>query len=110
MIDFTKYSVPMLYSRNKNLEYKKQIIESSKALLGFLKREGLITKEPFEDDGALKMDFELKLSDLSPQGVELFAKAVPLWLTKNDQGGDRSDVGLLEKALKKIKAQTTYHN
>ncbi|MFZ0153324.1 hypothetical protein [Pseudomonas sp.] len=104
MVDFTKYSVPMLYSRNKNLEYKQHIIESSTALLGFLWREGVIVNNPFDDAGNLKMDFILKLSDLSPEGVGLFKKAIPMWLQKNDRGGDRSDVGGLEKELKKIRS------
>jgi len=104
MKDFTKYSVPMLYSRNKNLEYKQHIIDTSTALLGFLWREGLIVKKPFDDAGNLKMDFIVKLSDLGPEGIELFKKAIPAWLQKNDRGGDRSDVGGLERGLKKIRS------
>ncbi|MBV7566010.1 hypothetical protein [Pseudomonas sp. PDM27] len=105
MVDFTKYSVPMLYSRNKNLEYKQHVIDASMALLGFLWREGLIANKPFDDAGGLKMDFIVKLSDLSPEGVELFKKAVPAWLQKVDRGGDRSDVVGLEKELKKIRSK-----
>ena len=105
MVDFTKYSVPMLYGRSKNLEYKRHVIEISTALLGFLWREGLVVKVPFDDAGGLKMDFIVKLSDLSSEGEELFKKIVPAWLQKIDRGGDRSDVTGLEKELKKIRSK-----
>ncbi|WP_455921736.1 hypothetical protein [Pseudomonas putida] len=104
MIDFVKYSVPMLYSRNKSLAYRESIVESSVALLGFLKREGLILNDPFDEQGMLKMDFELRLSELSPEGVEMFKKIVPSWLLKNDRSGIHSDTSYLEKSLLKLRA------
>lgn len=103
MVDLTKYSVPMLYSRSKNLEYKESIIEKSVSLLSFLKREGLIKNEPFDADGNLDMTFILRQSDLAPDGLELFKKAIPAWLGKLDRGLAATDVSYLEKALREIR-------
>lgn len=103
MVDLVKFSVPLLYSRNKNLEYKSNIIEMSTSLLGFLKQENLIKTEPFTTSGDLKMDFELRESEITPDGLKMFKDAIPKWWKKIDQGLDRSDIEYLKASLKKIR-------
>ncbi|WP_199900110.1 hypothetical protein [Caldalkalibacillus mannanilyticus] len=78
MVDLTKYSVSLLYSRSKNLDYKKSIKESSTSLLVFLKEQGLITDDPLDEHGVLKLDFIVKESDLSPEGSSYSRKPYPL--------------------------------
>lgn len=103
MVDLTKYSVSLLYSRSKNLDYKKSIKESSTSLLVFLKEQGLITDDPLDEHGVLKLDFIVKESDLSPEGIELFKEAIPAWLRKLDRGINPEDTSFLLGALDEIR-------
>ncbi|WP_162868434.1 hypothetical protein [Pseudomonas viridiflava] len=104
MIDLVKFSLPLLLSRNKNLQYKKNIMDMSVSLLRFLESENLISIGPFTDSGELKSDFELRESQFTEEGLEFFKRAVPKWWNKIDRGLDRSDVTYLESELLKIRA------
>lgn len=104
MTDLVKFSLPLLLSRNKNLQYKKNIMDMSVSLLRFLESENLISISPFTDSGELKSDFELRESQFAEEGLELFKRAVPKWWNKIDRGLDRSDVTYLESELLKIRA------
>jgi len=101
-LDFTLCSIPMLMSRNKSSEYQRQIIVRYTVLMSFLKVRGLIFKEPFDNDGNLKMDLVIKKSDATSQCLELFKKAVPAWHAYVDKGGDVNNTSKIEKALAKI--------
>lgn len=103
MVDLTKYSVPTLYSRNKNLSYKEGVIARATPLLVFLKQQDLISKDPLDENGSLKLDFIIKESDLTPEGLELFKKAVPAWMRGTDRGRDPDDTSSLMKALNEIR-------
>jgi hypothetical protein len=74
----------------------------SSALLGFFYREKLINKNPFDSEGMLKMDFELRESEMSLEGRELFCSAVPKWWRKIDKGMEPANVHYLEAELTKI--------
>lgn len=104
MIDFTLFSVPLLYSRNKNLQYKENTIQMSTALLKLLHDEGVISTPPFTENGDLKMDFLVRKSDVTEEGVELFKNVIPKWWQKIDRGLDRSDVSFLKRELDKLRA------
>lgn len=108
MVDFTMFSVPLLYSRNKNLQYKENIIQMSTALLKFLQDEGVISTLPFTESGDLKMNFVIRKSDLNEQGVELFKHAIQKWWKKIDAGLDRSDVRFLKRELDKLRASESH--
>ena len=101
-LDFTLCSIPMLMSRNKSSEYQRQIIVRYTVLMSFLKVRGLIFKEPFDNDGNLKMDLVIKKSDATSQCLELFKKAVPAWHAYVDKGGDVNNTSKIEKALAKL--------
>ena len=103
MVDLIKFSVPLLYSRNKNLQYKEDVIKMSTALSKFLKDEGVISNAPFTESGELKKDFEIRESDLTEDGVELFKSAIHKWWRKIDAGLDASDVSYLKSELNKIR-------
>ncbi|AJW65130.1 hypothetical protein VO54_03704 [Elizabethkingia miricola] len=103
MIDLTKYSVSTLYSRNKSRSYKESIIARSTALLLFLKNNNLISKDPIDENGNLKLDFIVKESDLTLEGLELFKKAIPSWMRGTDRGRDPEDISSLLRALGKIR-------
>lgn len=101
--DFTLCSLPMLYSRNKNRTYHERITRSLTALLTFMKANELFAKDPFNEDGSLNKAFELKQSEVTPEGVEMFRKIVPGWFTYLDKGGTVDNLSRLEKGLEKIR-------
>jgi len=89
----------MLLSRNKSEAYKRLVLKQLEALMGFLKEEGLIVIDPFDDSGNLKQDFVLSASGSSREGVELFKCAIPAWFKYLDAGGDVNNLSSLKKAL-----------
>ena len=101
-LDFTLCSIPMLMSRNKSTAYHDQIVSRYTVLMRFLKDNDLIRKEPLNFDGSLKMDLVLKKSDVTPQCLELFKKAVPAWHAQIDRSGKVDNVSKLIKALAQI--------
>ena len=51
-IDFTLHNIPLLLTRNKSKQWQEDIIQSSTALLNFLKNnEVIFVSEPFDDEG-----------------------------------------------------------
>lgn len=103
-VDLSLHNIPMLLSANKSDTYRDQIIRISIALMIFLKKHALLVgAEPFDDKGNIKEDFVLRMSNLKPEGLELFKKAVPSWSAFIDNGGNIEDVSRLEKALQKIR-------
>lgn len=100
-LDFTLCSIPMLISRNKSADYQRQIVARYTVLMSFLKVHGLISKEPFDKDGNLKMDLIIRKSDATSKCLELFKKVVPAWHAYVDKGGDINNTSKMEKALAK---------
>lgn len=106
-IDYTLLDLPMLLTRNKNKWWQDPIIQSSIALLGFLKKhELLIDVEPFDEQGNLKTDTVVKMSNVTPEGLELFKAAVNGWydyLARSTVPTKYQNVSRLEKGLAKIR-------
>jgi hypothetical protein len=95
----------MLYSRNKSKEYQERIVLKLTVLLEFLKKNDLISVDPFKADGSLDLDFILKKNDAKPDCVELFKKVIPGWFSYLDKGGDVNNIKRLSEGLKKIMDQ-----
>jgi len=103
-VDLSLHNIPVLLSANKSDAYREQIIRLSTALLAFLKSHDLLTGvEPFDEGGAIKEDFVLRMSNVTDDGLELFKKVVPGWSAYIDKGGDIENVSRLEKGLQKIR-------
>jgi hypothetical protein len=101
-LDFTLCSIPMLLSRSNSTAYHDQIVSRYTVLMRFLKDHNLLHKEPFNSAGSLKMDLVLKKSDVTPQCLELFKKAVPAWHAQIDRSGKVDNLSRLIKALDQI--------
>ena len=101
-IDFTLCDIPMLLSRNKNTSYRESIVRRHTVLMRFLKAHDLIRKEPFNEDGTLKTDLILKMSDVNARCVALYRKAIPGWHTFLDRGGKLDNISRLEKGLAQV--------
>jgi hypothetical protein len=100
--DFTLCSIPMLISRNNSEAYHDKIVSRYTVLMRFLKDNNLVYKEPLSSDGSLKMDLVLKKSDVTPQCLELFKKAIPAWHAQIDRSGKVDNVSKLIKAMEQI--------
>ncbi|CAN7170346.1 hypothetical protein LJR230_000232 [Trinickia sp. LjRoot230] len=106
-VDLTLHNIPALLSANKSDAYRDQIIRISETLLGFLKKHDLLVGvEPFDAIGKLNEEFVLRMSNVTPDGLELFKKAIPSWSAHIDSGGAIEDVSRLEKALKKVQEKS----
>jgi len=101
-IDFTLCDMPMLLSRNKNTSYRESILRRHTVLMRFLKAHDLIHKEPFNEDGTLKTDLVLKMSDVDARCVTLYRKAIPGWHAFLDRGGKLDNISRLEKGLAQV--------
>jgi len=101
-IDFTLCSIPMLISRDQNTSYRESIVRRHTVLMRFLKAHDLIRKEPFNEEGTLKMDLILKMSDVDARCVALYRKAIPGWQMFLDRGGKLDNISRLEKGLAEL--------
>lgn len=106
-IDFTLHNIPMLLTRNKSKQWQEDIIKSSTVLLGFLKNnELLIGVDPFDEQGELKTDTVIKMSNVTKDGLELFKTTVDGWynyLAKSTVPNKYENISRLEKGLAKIR-------
>lgn len=106
-VDFTVYDVAVSLATNKINQLPEPIIQSSIALLVFLKQHQLlIGVEPFDKKGNLKTDTVIKKSNLTPDGLELFKTAVDDWLASVDKTtatNKYQNVSRLEQALAQIR-------
>ncbi|WP_205965253.1 hypothetical protein [Paraburkholderia flava] len=106
MVDLSLHNIPVLLSANKSDAYRDQIIRISTSLLNFLKENDLLVNaDPFDEGGKIKEDFVLRMSNVTPDGLELFKKIIPGWSAYIDKGGEIENVSRLEKGLKKIREE-----
>lgn len=104
MVDLIKYSLPILINANKNKTYRERVKSNGEKLMQFLKKNNLIKIDPFNDNGEIKENLEVKQSELTEEALELFKKAIPSWWNYLDKGGDPDNMNILEKALAKIRS------
>ncbi|MCX8712158.1 hypothetical protein J3U57_06910 [Gilliamella sp. B3464] len=106
-VDFIVYDVAVSLATNKINQLPEPIIQSSIALLVFLKQHQLLIGiEPFDKQGNLKTDTVIKKSNLTPDGLELFKTAVDDWLASVDKTtatNKYQNVSRLEQALAQIR-------
>lgn len=74
-----RYSYPTMLKRSKSLSYRQQVTSMTTVLMNFLLEYKLIVIEPFQEDGSLKDDLELRSSDLTDLGNEFFKEVFPKW-------------------------------
>ncbi|ELZ8935180.1 hypothetical protein U1D46_004214 [Cronobacter dublinensis] len=98
-----RFNCATLLKRSKNLSYRAQITKITIVLMTFLKENGLIMIEPFEDDGSLKEDLVLYNSDLTDVGNLLFKEYYPKWSSYIDRGGDVNNTKILSDGLNILK-------
>jgi len=107
MIDYVKYDLKMLLSRNKSLTYQEAILRDGKTLMAFLKENGLITVDPFDESGDIKKDLIVRQSDLTDEGIKLFAGPIKKWWGVLDRGGKPENISLLKKGLDQIRESSS---
>lgn len=77
-MDFMIESVAIELSRVKNREYKQPVIAIKSSLYAFLYQNNLLTKNPFHEDGTMKEDFVIMLSDLKERRKYKSEMLIPL--------------------------------
>ncbi|MEE3664878.1 hypothetical protein V2I52_23715 [Brenneria sp. g21c3] len=105
--DFTLHNVQMLLTRNKSKQWQEEIIKSSTVLLAFLKNNGLLVDvDPFDEQGKLKIDTVIKMSNVTKDGLALFKNTVDGWynyLARSTAPNKYENISRLEKGLVKIR-------
>ncbi|QAR31674.1 DNA polymerase III [Ornithobacterium rhinotracheale] len=102
--DLTLFDLKVFLNANKSEWWKNYYLEMSSVLSNFLIDNNLLVDiMPFDDDGNVKLDLTIKQSNLTPEGVELFKKAIPNWYKSHERGAEISKISILEKGLKKIR-------
>ncbi|NGZ75913.1 hypothetical protein [Saccharibacillus alkalitolerans] len=101
--DILRYSYPTLLKRSKNLSYRKQVEETTLALLNFLLENELLLANPFNEDGSIKSDLVVRRSDLTETGDLLMKTYFPKWSAYIDRGGEVTRVNILSNGLKKLR-------
>lgn len=100
-----RFNYSALLKRSKNLSYREQITNITTVLMIFLKKNKLVTLEPFKEDGTLKEDLVLYSSDLTDIGNLLFKEYYPKWSEYIDRGGDVNNIKILNDGLNLLKAR-----
>jgi len=101
-MDMLQYNYQSMLRRSKNLTYRAQVTEMTGVLMQFLKDNGLIRSDPFDEDGSLKPDLIIRRSDLSDIGNSLIDQYFTKWSDFIDRGGEAKDTKILHSGLKKI--------
>lgn len=76
-----------------------------RALLDFLYKNNLLQKEFDFPKDFIPDDFEMRSSQLTEEGLQLFKNVYQKWLKSIDKGKSETNVSMLEKELQKIRTQ-----
>lgn len=95
----------MLLSASKSIEYKAQVLNASSVLLKFYKDNELLLKEvePFNENGEIKEDFILKVSNVTKDGLDLYKDGVQKWYKYLNKNGNHENITHLQKSLSNIR-------
>jgi hypothetical protein len=103
MADHVRYSYPDFLNRSKKTSYRQAVTARGKSLMKFLLENNLVLINPFKDDGEIKDDLVIRLSNLTQEGAEILNEPVAKWWSFVEKGGDVNDISILEKSLSKIR-------
>jgi len=104
-MNLLRFNYSTLLKRSKNLSYREQITNIATVLMTFLKENNLVTLEPFDADGNLKVDLVLYSSDLTEIGNLLFKEYYPKWSVYIDRGGNVNNTKILSDGLSTLKSR-----
>ena len=103
MADFLIDDASVHFAASKSPEYRAQVRARFSALVGFLRSNGLLTRELLMPSQAPDESLKIMKSDLTDEGFLLIQRAYPKLLRGIDQGKAPSDVSLLEMALRRMR-------
>lgn len=99
------FNLPALLGVNLSKDYQERLLLIATVLTNFLSQNNLLINiQPYYINGDLKKDLVIKLSNLTPDGVELFRKPVNNWFKAHDRGTPIEKITILERGLAKIRA------
>lgn len=104
--DFELHNVSILLTLNKSVEYRGQVMAISDVLVKFLMGNDLLVNiDPYNEGGGIREDLVIKVSNVTPEGFELFKKVIPGWMQFIDKGGKIGNISRLEKGLAALRAK-----
>jgi hypothetical protein len=100
---FTIDKVSWHTSVRSNPETPVEVLSRFKVVVNFLQVHGLVTRRLLDDGKELEDDFEIRSSDLTPEGMAVMKKGYDKWLKRIvNKRKDLTDTSILEKALRDI--------
>jgi hypothetical protein len=108
-MDILRYSYPTMLKRSKSLSYRQQVTLMTTVLMKFLVEHNLILINPFNEDGSIKENLQLRSSDLTDVDNQFFKEVFPKWSAYIDRGGDILKTTSLLNGLKKLKKQISIY-
>jgi hypothetical protein len=99
MDDFTIDRVSWHTQRQGNTEPREKTIQRFFVFADFLQRNGLTVRDISRPEATIDDAFEIRSSDLTPEGLSLVKIAYDKWLRRVDRGMDPSKLSIFEKAL-----------
>ena len=88
-----------------NPETPKHIELRFRSLLTFLVERDLLSREEIVSEKPLSDAFEIRASDLTPEGLAVMKSSYDRWLNALDRGTDPRKVTILARAVEKIRAK-----
>lgn len=93
------------FAASRNRDYREQVRETFRVFIDFLQKNSLTTRQILAEDEPVTAELKIYKSDLTDAGFEVVKKGYDKWLRSHDRGKPISDVTILEKALKTVRAE-----
>lgn len=97
----------IFWSASKSKSYRAGIKQTFETLVGFLQSNDLVTRTLLPEGAEIDGTFVIRRSDLTDEGYELYQRVEQRWFNAIDKGVAPTDTAILEKALKKLRAERT---
>lgn len=107
MSDIPVLNLGFLLAASKQRQYRESVLESFRVLVEFLQERGLTTRELVPEGSQPPLDFLLFGSDLTEEGRMLVGRVVPRWFDWIEKGSPIADTSILDRGLKRIRADPT---
>jgi len=95
----------IFWSASKSKSYRTGIKQTFATLTGFLQSNGLVTRTLLPEGAEIDGTFVIRRSDLTAEGYEFYRRVEKRWFDALDKGVAPTDTAMLEKMLKKLRAE-----
>ena len=103
--DFVLINVPAFLKRNRSRSWRDEILTMFSTLCRFLQENGLVTTHLIDEGQQVSDTLEVRRNEFTEEGFEFYRTGVQKWLAATDRGTPLDDTQILERELKKLRAE-----